>query len=96
MDFGYLRGRYVAGGIELCLEPKRGGVKAKLSLKDALGKKKFSHAVSYSSKDSCWWHTESCLSVVSEMISSLGTKGFNSTEQEGAVVNLLTAVGLLF
>ena len=39
MDFGYLRGRYVAGGIELCLEPKRGGVKAKLSLKDALGKK---------------------------------------------------------
>jgi hypothetical protein len=53
MDFGYLRGRYVAGGIELCLEPKRGGVKAKLSLKDALGKKKFSHAVSYSSKDSC-------------------------------------------
>ena len=99
MNVEYLRGKFVSDGIELCIEPKRSSVKATLKLDNALGKKKFSKTSSFSMKDSCWWHTECCLSSASSMIlSHQSTKDVNhdiAKNEEQIIANILTAVGLL-
>lgn len=95
MNTEYLRGTYVANGIALCIEPKRCGVKAKLTLKNALGRKRFSKTTSFSANSICWWHTESCLNQASMLISDLENR--TQTEREERIIeDLLIAVGLLF
>ena len=95
MDTEHLRGMYVANGIALCIEPKRCGVKVKLTLENALGRKRFSKMTSFSANSVCWWHTENCLNHASMLISDL--KNRTQTEREERLIkDLLTAVGLLF